>query len=409
MPNYSGIWSRSQQFQGRRQGLWPAGPGAPTIGTVTVASATSVSVPFTAPACAGVPATITGYTATSTPGCITGTAASSPITISGLTTGTAYTFKVKAQNIIGFGPCSAASNSVTPAIPISCATFTTPGTFSWVAPTGVTSVAVVTVGGGGGSAIGRSVFCCCAGVTYYQGGEGGGGGGLGYLNGIPVTPGTSYTVTVGAGGNPTGCSTSAFNGGTSSFISTSTVGATGGSGGSSNSRGQGGNKLPLFGFTCVLGGYGGSAGFGASCDVTPARRGGGGGGAGGYNGGGLDCHGRGSNGGCACGAAGFNGGGGGGGGTINVNASGGGGGGVGLFGSGTSGAGGSPSTPGGRGGSGGSNASVGAGGAYGGGAGGRGGGNIAQSRAGANGAVRIVWAIAGFRGTPSFPSTNVGA
>ena len=68
-------------------------PGAPTIGTATVASATSVSVAFTAPSSDGGSA-ITGYTATSSPGAITGTGASSPITVSGLTTGTAYTFTV---------------------------------------------------------------------------------------------------------------------------------------------------------------------------------------------------------------------------------------------------------------------------------------------------------------------------
>jgi hypothetical protein len=64
-------------------------------------------------------------------------------------------------------------------------TFTTPGSFSWIAPTGVTSVSVVCVGGGGGGS---------------GDGFGGGGGGLGYKNNISVTPGDSYTVRVGSRG-----------------------------------------------------------------------------------------------------------------------------------------------------------------------------------------------------------------
>jgi hypothetical protein len=70
--------------------------------------------------------------------------------------------------------------------PGSEALFTTPGTYSWTAPIGVTSVSVVAVGGGGGAGL-------------YNGG-GGGGGALAYKNNIAVTPGQSYTVIVGAAG-----------------------------------------------------------------------------------------------------------------------------------------------------------------------------------------------------------------
>lgn len=88
-------------------------PDAPTIGTATAGDA-SASVAFTAPAIDG-GGTITGYTATSTPGSFTGTGASSPITVSGLTNGQAYTFTVHATNAVGNSAESAASNSVTPA------------------------------------------------------------------------------------------------------------------------------------------------------------------------------------------------------------------------------------------------------------------------------------------------------
>ena len=92
-------------------------PNAPTIGTATFASATSVSVTFTAPSNVGGSA-ITGYVATarktSDGTTISGTGSSSPVTISGLTTGTAYTVTVAAVNSFGLGVSSAASNSVTP-------------------------------------------------------------------------------------------------------------------------------------------------------------------------------------------------------------------------------------------------------------------------------------------------------
>jgi hypothetical protein len=61
-------------------------PNAPTIGTASIASATSVSVTFTAPSNVGGSA-ITGYVATakktSDGTTISGTGSSSPVTISG--------------------------------------------------------------------------------------------------------------------------------------------------------------------------------------------------------------------------------------------------------------------------------------------------------------------------------------
>ncbi|MGD9972748.1 MAG: DUF1566 domain-containing protein, partial [Desulfatirhabdiaceae bacterium] len=87
-------------------------PGAPTIGTATAGNA-SASVTFTAPSNTG-GSDITGYTVTASPGGLIGTGTASPVTVSGLTNGTAYTFKVKATNAVGTGPESAASNSVTP-------------------------------------------------------------------------------------------------------------------------------------------------------------------------------------------------------------------------------------------------------------------------------------------------------
>ena len=112
-------------------------PDAPTIGTAVTGASGAVSVVFTAPTNVGGGA-ITSYTAISSPSGITGTGASSPVTVSGLTNGTPYTFTVVATNAYGTGPSSAASNSVTPsATPTALPIYITQGASSYItSPTG---------------------------------------------------------------------------------------------------------------------------------------------------------------------------------------------------------------------------------------------------------------------------------
>lgn len=86
-------------------------PDAPTIGAATPGSGT-VNVAFTPNGNGG--ATIDSYRATCSPGAITGTGVSSPISVTGLTNGTPYNCTVAAHNTAGYGAESAASNSVTP-------------------------------------------------------------------------------------------------------------------------------------------------------------------------------------------------------------------------------------------------------------------------------------------------------
>jgi hypothetical protein len=87
-------------------------PGAPTIGTATKLSSTSARIAFTAPASNG-GASISTYTVTSTPGNIVASAGTSPITITGLTPATAYTFTVKATNYVGESIASQPTVSIT--------------------------------------------------------------------------------------------------------------------------------------------------------------------------------------------------------------------------------------------------------------------------------------------------------
>lgn len=87
-------------------------PGAPTIGTPTPLNG-AVNVAFSPPGASG-GAPVSHYTATSSPGGITGTGTASPIRVGGLSNGTAYTFTVTASNAFGTGPASAPSSSATP-------------------------------------------------------------------------------------------------------------------------------------------------------------------------------------------------------------------------------------------------------------------------------------------------------
>jgi len=187
--------------------------------------------------------------------------------------------------------------------------FTTPGTHSWTAPAGVTSICVVCVGGGAG---GTGIM------------QGGGGGGLGYKNNIVVAPGSSYTVVVGAGGTGTDVEYPSVwpEGEDSYFISTTTV------------KGGGGG---ISGYTSEEGGtFVGDGGGNGGHDTTHGA----GGGAGGYSGDGGGGNTYGGSGTVVSGAG--SGGGGGAGSQQNLTTGGAGGGGVGLEGQGNDGVAGSP-------------------------------------------------------------------
>jgi hypothetical protein len=146
--------------------------------------------------------------------------------------------------------------------------WSTPGTYQWVCPAGVTSISIVCVGAG---ANGQA-----SGV-----GLGGGGGALSYKNNVAVTPGQTYTVTVPAGNSGT---TAAFQiqGSTILCSAGSANGATGGVKGVGDGGGNGGagNAGTLSGGGGA-GGYSGTGGAGGYEYSTAPTAGAGGGGAGG--------------------------------------------------------------------------------------------------------------------------------
>jgi len=185
--------------------------------------------------------------------------------------------------------------------------FVTPGSYTWIAPAGVYSITVTAIGGGGGGSV--------AGGS--KANTGGGGGGLAWATNVPVVPGQSYTVVVGAGGTggntPTSGGDSYFQrpqsylevrglggklglsavittstlaggiGGTSTFQTTGTGIVTGsgfgGAGGTYTSANSG-----AYGFNTAGGGAGGYMGNGGKGQDNSATFDGGGGGGGGAGG-----------------------------------------------------------------------------------------------------------------------------
>ena len=160
--------------------------------------------------------------------------------------------------------------------------FTRPGTYYWLCPPGVTSVAVVTVGGGGAG---------FSSITFAGSGGGGGGGGSAQNNAVAVTAGNLYKVVVGAGGVvpaigiTTAPGASSFTGdsvtltGPAGNNSTSSAGAAGGAAGTGGfAGGAGGNGAAGAG---QGGGGGGGSGGSAAVGNPGAASSGATGGAGG--------------------------------------------------------------------------------------------------------------------------------
>lgn len=222
--------------------------GVPT-GTATITSVpvgtTTATVNFTVAAGGGA---ITGYDlyiANLTNAWNNTTA--SPISVTGLSPNTTYTFYVRAKNAYGVGPQSAGFNATT----------------NKVAPSSVEYL-VVAGGGGGGND------------------RGGGGGAGGYLtSSLSVSGGSSYSVTIGGGG--TGSAAQGTNGGNSVFHNITAIGGGGGGGGGAAinglNGGSGGGARDSSAANPGLGTVGQGNDGGDNGSVGPSGGGGGGAGA----------------------------------------------------------------------------------------------------------------------------------
>ena len=161
----------------------------------------------------------------------------------------------------GTGACQATAGSgtvgasnVTVAVMCSSAApgstvFSSPGTFTFTVPPGVTSISAVAIGAGG---VGG------------QGPSAGGGGSLAYENNIAVTPGQQFTVVVGQGGAWYQMSTDIYAGGASSFADMVAGGGGGGDNGGVGGTASGGDvdhSGGSAGSSCCNAGGGGAAGY----------------------------------------------------------------------------------------------------------------------------------------------------
>lgn len=152
-------------------------------------------------------------------------------------------------------------------------TFTSPGAWTWTAPAGVTSATVEAWGGGGAG----------GGATGNPAKGGGGAGGQYARKLVAVTPGASYAIAVGAGGN---AGTGNGPAGGDSRFATTTVVAKGGAGGTGATNGAAGAGSATSGVGDIV--YSGGSGSAGNGSAGTGGAGGGGAGSSGAGGAATD-------------------------------------------------------------------------------------------------------------------------
>lgn len=156
------------------------------------------------------------------------------------------------------------SNSQTPSIFNSPIVFSTPGSYTWKVPPGVTTICIEVWGGGGNG--GNS--------SYSYGGGAGGGGGYGYQC-FEVISGTSYLIIVGGSSQSTSVgnlisATGGLNGQTQTANNSTGSGGIGGTSTAGyNINGQNGMSYDINN-NCPKGGNGGNGGLGGAAWNCPS-------------------------------------------------------------------------------------------------------------------------------------------
>jgi hypothetical protein len=282
-------------------------PGVPTGISASATSSSAISVSFSAPACTGHLSIDFYQVVCTSSGTHSATGASSPISVTGLSASTSYTFKVRAHNSKGYGCYSGTASATTQSPAYMCittsgATVYTCGNYKTAVWTGSGSFTV--------NSLGSTTYYGNQ-INYYVIAGGGGGGGLGgggagaypWFNGGSIACGSgqtvtarTYGVTVGGGGSGGPASTGGVGGtGTLSRIcclgSPSQANPTPGysSSGMSNSYYTGG--IPCFSSSkgCSHEAGGGGAGSGQNGFGGTSSKGGNGGGYGNMPAGGVFC------------------------------------------------------------------------------------------------------------------------
>jgi hypothetical protein len=178
-----------------------------------------------------------------------------------------FTDPLTPNALVGVGQVGQATigSTGTPAFTLVEVLYTTPGTYSWTAPTGLTSIYVLCIGGGGHGSQSTPI----ATSSYF--------GSASLVTGFVAGPGqrgTAFSGGTGGGGSGStslGGSVYGGNGGNGAASSTSTQpGGGGGAGGYSGNGGNGGNATASF----TAGSGGGGAG-GTYVSGTDALSGGG--------------------------------------------------------------------------------------------------------------------------------------
>jgi hypothetical protein len=242
------VWELTPAAGGGEDARWDYfKPAAPTSVTASAGNG-QASVSWTAPSVlAQTPVTDYAVQFSSNSGSTwttfsDGTSTSASATVTGLTNGTAYTFRVAAVNGIGQGAWSSASNSVTPASFQPSAVLLTSGT-SYTVPAGAASMKAWAVGAGGSQGAGLGNAGAVAYKTW------------------SVTPGSSVAYSLGAN------STYYSRSNTTVTYGGVTISAQSGSGSDWNgteastfSGGDGGAAGGLHGYPSGSGGSGGAIG-----------------------------------------------------------------------------------------------------------------------------------------------------
>ena len=272
-------------------------PGVPTGVSASATSCSAISVSFSAPACTG-HLTIDSYQVVCTSsGSNSATGASSPISVTGLSASTSYTFKVRAHNSKGYGCYSSTASATTQAPPYMCittsgATVYTCGNFKTAVWTGSGSYTVNRLGTCSNFGSHISALSISGGGGSGSSGGGGGGSGASLINNCTGTGGLTVTtglkaVTIGSGGprNTCGGRGGAGTQTTLKYTSTcTTYGFSAGQGNASYGGGSSGNGytggtylttcLSKTAQRCDGGGGGGANGYGSSATRCSSGNGG---------------------------------------------------------------------------------------------------------------------------------------